>query len=309
LTPIVSVIQTENTSRGGIKNAVNEAINRSEFKLPKKLNSVILKVNLRYYWDSSTGETTDPRVAAAVIGFLQEHCDRDVDIIVAEADASAMRTKYAFKMLGYEKMTREKKVKLVNLSSCKMIEKRTTVNGNEFVLPIAKLMQDADLLINIPKLRTHRLTTVSCSLKNLFGAIAVPRKVVYHPRLDQVIVAINKILKANLTVVDGIIALGKEPIKLGLILASEDQLAVDFVAARVMGYDPTKLQHLMLARKEGVGSTTNLQVIGEKDLRKFANSFSRENYSVFNFLWRVKLYLLSLYLKITGDTRPPVLDR
>jgi len=306
--PTVSIIHTSDMSESGIRKAVLEAVEKTNFKPRHRLKTVLLKVGLRYYWDYSTGETTDPRVVSAVIDYIRGRCEDGVDLIIAEADASAMRTKYAFKMLGYEKLARQKSVKLLNLCECEKVEKEVTVNNWTFTLPIAKPMLDADLLINIPKLRTHRLTTISCGLKNMFGAIAVPRKIVYHPYLNEVIVGINKLIKPHLTIVDGIIALGKTPIKMGLILASEDQLAVDYVAARIMGYNPARIKHFTMAEREGVGMVKDIDIVGEKDFNKFSKRFPRENYFIFNFKWNLKLKLLDFYLKITKDTRPPVLD-
>jgi len=306
--PVVSVIETKDLSEEGIRNATFMAIDESGFKLPKKFDTAILKVNLRYYWDSSTGETTDPRVVSAIIDYIRDHCDREADIVVAEADASAMRTKYAFRMLGYEKLAERKSVRLTNLCEFEKVEKEVVVNGKKFVLPIAQSMLDADLLINVPKLRTHRLTTISCSLKNLFGAIAKPRKIAYHPNLNEVIVGINKLLKPNLAVVDGMIGLGKYPIKMGLVLVSTDQLAADFVAAKIIGYNPLRIEHLTLAEKEGVGIRTNLKIIGVQDLTRFSKKFPRENFFIFNLLWQLKLTALHGYIRLTKDTMPPVLD-
>lgn len=304
----VSVIHTKDTSKEDIKNVTYEAIEKSGVNLPEEPKSAILKVNLRYYWDFSTGETTDPRIVSAIIDYLRDFYSNKIDIVIAEADASAMRTRHAFKILGYERLAKRKSVKLLNLCECEKVEKETMVNHEKFNLPVAQAMLDADLLINVPKLRTHRLTTISCSLKNMFGTIAVPRKIVYHPRLNEVIVAINKLVKPHLTVVDGIIALGKEPIKMGLVLASEDQLAVDFVAAEIMGYNPWRIKHLTLAEKEGVGIAKDIKIAGD-DTKEFTKLFPTENYFIFNLLWKVKLSLLDAYLKITNDTRPPVLDR
>lgn len=307
--PIVSVIHTEDLSEEGINKATSSAIEETGFQLPKKFNSVILKVNLRYYWDSSTGETTDPRVVSAIIDYIRNHCNGEADIIVAEADASAMRTKYAFKMLGYEKLAERKSVRLINLCECEKVEKQVVVNRRRFTLPVAKPMLNANLLINVPKLRTHRLTNVSCSLKNMFGSIAVARKVVYHSHLNEVIVGINKLIKPHLTIVDGIIALGKKPVKMGLILAGEDQLAVDFVAAKIMGYNPKRIRHLTLAEKEGVGICEDIKINGVENLARFSKIFPRENYFIFNTLWQIELVALDAYIKLTKDTRPPVLDR
>jgi len=304
----VSIVHTEDLSEEGLRNATFDAIDKSGFKLPNGIDSAMLKVNLRYYWDSSTGETTDPRIVSAIIDYIRHHNGDGIDIVVAEADASAMRTKYAFRMLGYDKLAQRKRVKLLNLCECEKVETELVVNRRKFSLPVAEPMLNSDLLINVPKLRTHRLTNVSCCLKNMFGAIAVPRKIVYHSHLNEVIVGINKLIKPNLAVIDGIIALGKNPVKMGLVLASEDQLAADVVAAKIMGYNARRIKHFTLAEREGVGRMKDFEIVGAINPES-AKLFPHENYFVYNLLWDIKLALLGLYIKITNDTRPPVLDR
>ena len=54
---------------------------------------ILIKPNLCYYWDYSTGQTTDPRVVSAIIDVIRERVGNDVDICVAESDASAMKTR------------------------------------------------------------------------------------------------------------------------------------------------------------------------------------------------------------------------
>jgi uncharacterized protein (DUF362 family) len=309
MAPTVSVVQTSDFSEEGLRNATFEAIDKSGFAFRKTITSAMLKINMRYYWDSSTGETTDPRIVSGVIDYLRHRFGEGIEIIMAEADASAMRTKHAFRMLGYHELAERKRVKLVNLCEGQKVEQQVVVNGSTFSLSVAKQMYDVDLLINVTKLRTHRLTTVSCCLKNMFGAIAVPRKIIYHPHLNEVIVGINKLVKPHLAVVDGIVSLGKTPVKMGLVLAGEDPVAVDSVAARIMGYNPRRIRHLKLAQNEGVGTFENIKLQGVSDLTKFSQVFPKENYFMFNLLWNLKLSILDAYLRVTKDTRPPVLDR
>lgn len=64
-------------------------------------------------------------------------------------------------------------------------------------------------------------------MKNIFGCIGYRRKIVYHPFLDEAIVGINKVLRPHLTVVEGLVALGRYPVKLVLIMASADPFSVD----------------------------------------------------------------------------------
>ena len=156
------------------------------------VDSVVIKPNLCYYWDYSTGETTDPRVVSAIIDYVRGRTGKDARILVAEADASAMRTKYAFKVLGYDRLSSDKDVELLNLSEGETVEREVTVRGEKIALSVNKVLLDSDLTINVPKLKYHRSVGLTCALKNMFGSIAVPRKARYHSRLSDVIVAINK---------------------------------------------------------------------------------------------------------------------
>ena len=99
----ISIARSEGYSPRAIYAAVErslDALNSTDIFNSK---SIIIKPNLCYYWDYTTGQTTDPRVVSSIIDLIREKSTVDVDICIAEADASAMKTKYAFKMLGYEK--------------------------------------------------------------------------------------------------------------------------------------------------------------------------------------------------------------
>lgn len=298
---------------GYTQNAINETVLRAldtlNYNLNKKIDSVVIKPNLCYYWDYSTGETTDPKVVSAVIDWVRQSIGKNVFVYVAEADASAMRTKYAFKMLGYEKLSREKNVKLVNLSRGEIVDKDVVVAGERFVLPVNNLLLDADLMINVPKLKTHMAVGFTCALKNLFGAIAKPRKFVYHSKLAETIIGINKIVYTDIVVVDGIIVSGKTPKKIGVIMAGDDALATDLVAAEAIGYKPSRIPYLKLAMKEKIGKTDSINLITNPNtLENIKKEFPAPNYLLQRLLWKLELKLLRTYAKLVGDVIPPILE-
>ena len=298
---------------GYTQNAINETVLRAldtlNYNLNNKIDSVVIKPNLCYYWDYSTGETTDPKVVSAVIDWVRQSIGKNVFVYVAEADASAMRTKYAFKMLGYEKLSREKNVKLVNLSRGEIVDKDVVVAGERFVLPVNNLLLDADLMINVPKLKTHMAVGFTCALKNLFGAIAKPRKFVYHSKLAETIVGINKIVYTDIVVVDGIIVSGKTPKKIGVIMAGDDALATDLVAAEAIGYKPSRIPYLKLAMKEKIGKTDSINLITNPNtLENIKKEFPAPNYLLQRLLWKLELKLLRTYAKLVGDVIPPILE-
>jgi uncharacterized protein (DUF362 family) len=306
---VLTQTKTPNYAEVDIFDAVEKALNMLEYDFGGKIRTVVIKPNLCYYWDYSTGETTDPRVVSAVIDCIRDKIGSDIDISVAEADASAMKTKLAFSVLGYDKLCEKKNVNLINLCQGDICDVPVKVGEKAFSLPINEILLKADLIINIPKLKTHNFVGITCALKNMFGAISKPRKYVYHEMISHVIVGVNKIVKSNIVVVDGLVGKGSYPKKLGVILAGNDALATDFTAVRIMGFNPSRIAHLNLAAKERIGETKNISLIEDVKLADIKKKFPHYNYVMHNILWGMQFKLLKNYAKLTGDVFPPFLER
>jgi uncharacterized protein (DUF362 family) len=303
---VVSLFRTQFSSEN-IKDSISKGIKSVNFDLVSPIKLVAIKPNLCYYWDSATGQTTDTRVVSGIIDFVREKYGEDVDIKVVEADASAMRTKYAFKCLGYEKLSKEKKIELLNLSNDVLIEKVVSVGKHELSFQVPQILLSSDLFINVPKLKYMRETKITCAMKNIFGCIGYARKAKYHPILNEAIVGINKILRPHLTVVDGLVALGRFPVKLGLIMTGVDTFSVDWIASRVMGYKPSSVKFLKIAMKEKIGDPRGLVTCGER-VEDFAQSFPKQGFMPKKYLWAFQLSLLKAYQKLSGDIIPPALE-
>ena len=308
----VSVTRTSAFDEGGIRDAVFRALDLIGFEPPRPAETVAIKPNLRFYWDYSTGETTDPRVVAAVIDYVRERWNPRARIAVVEADASAMRTRHAFPMLHYDRLAAEKQVELVNLSAGETCAREVAVGKRKFAFPLPKMLFDTDLFINCPKFKVGPYASgnalhITCALKNLFGCIAKPRKVGYHPQINEVIVGLHKLIPPHLNVVDGIVALGQRPVRLGVVLAGRDAVAVDSVVARIMSYRPTSVKQIRLAQKEGVGSARDVSVVGE-DVKALSKLFPSRSPLAFKLAWTGQLSMLRLYAKLSGDAVPPLLD-
>jgi uncharacterized protein (DUF362 family) len=298
----VSLVRVQNSE---INQGISKALDLADYKFPAKAESVVIKPNLCYYWDAATGNTTDPRVVAAIIDRVREEYGRDVKIRVAEADASAMRTKYAFKMLGYEKLAQEKKIELFNLSEGGLEEKSASVGSRQMEFKVSPLLLNSDLLINVPKPKLMRVVKITCAMKNMFGAIGTPRKVVYHKFLNEAVVGINKILRPHLTIVDGLVGSGRYTRKLNLLMASADSFSIDWVAAQVMGHKPSGVKFLRLSIAERLGDPKEVVSVGEP-ISEFAEIFPKERLVSTNFLWSSQFLLLKIYKKLSGDIIPPV---
>jgi len=258
------------------KKAIGRSFDLIGFHFPPNLQRIVVKPNMCCYSDYSTGITTDPKIIAELIDFLRENISSDVQISIVESDASAVKFKYSSKILGYEKMSKEKNVKLVNLTEDSNEEVKVRVANHSYTFLLPSTIKDADLFINLPKMKyMEGPPEISCALKNIYGCNPYPNKFKYHPYLDEVIVGLNKIMKPDLCLVDGVIVRGKYTKKLGLIMASSDPEAIDSAAARIMGLNPKKIDHIVLAEKEGVGNM-NFNVVGES-LQFFAKQFPKRS--------------------------------
>jgi len=252
---LVGFAKVQSTRNDSIRRAILDSLDLIQYEFAKEIHNVVIKPNLCYYWDYTTGQTTDPKFVAALIDVIRAQVLSDVNISVVESDASAMRCKYAFKILGYEKMAHRCKVDLVNLSEDEHERVEVAVGGQSFRFELPQTIKSADLRVNLPKIKYMNYTRISCALKNIYGCNPYPNKFKYHGKLDEVIVALNKVMNFHLCIVDGNIVSGSHPCRLGLVMASRDPVAVDVAAARIAGLKATP-RHILLASKEGVGSTS-----------------------------------------------------
>lgn len=253
---LVSFVKAKNRESGSVRQAIQDSLNLIGFQFAENVKDVVVKPNMCYYWDYSTGETTDPEFVAALVDLIHDRVSPDIKVSIVESDASAMRCKYAFRMLGYEKMARRTGATLVNLSEDETESVKVTVRGHSFRFAVPQTILKADLRVNVPKIKYMQGTKITCALKNIYGCNPYRKKFEYHRKLDETIVALNKVMGFDLCIVDGITVSGVQPRRLGLVMASLDPVAIDASAARVAGLNAGSIGHIILARREGVGNAS-----------------------------------------------------
>jgi len=288
---LVSFVRANDSSIDALKKAIKRSLNLIRFSFARSINKIVIKPNMCYYYPPSTGEVTSPQFVSAVIDIFRENLSINPDFFIVESDASAMKCKYVFKMLGYHRIAKEKNVKLINLSEEKNKIVDIKVNGWYLRFYIPEIFHESDFLINVPKIKYMADVKITCALKNMYGCNAYPRKSIYHVALNEAIVGINKIIKPDLVIVDGLIVYGKNTRRLNLVMASKDPVALDAAASNVMGIDPTSVHQLVLASKENIGNLEFIPV-GE------AFSYVKQSFPAKSVKDKIRETLASTYLRI-----------
>ena len=233
----------------------------------KSSDVVAIKPNLCCIKGPETGATTDPRVVEGIIRYLQEEF-KISDISIVEADGTQLLADMAFKLLGYESLSKKLNVKLVNLSKAPCSDK--VFEKNVFLKKIScpDILEKANWLISVPKIKRHTLTVLGGTMKNQFGCNPFPKKSRYHKRLDDCVVDLNVAFKPQLIVVDGLIGMegdgpvGGVPVKMNSLIFGRDVVAMDHLISKIIGVNPKKVKHLVKAQSRGLG-TTNYEVVGQ----------------------------------------------
>jgi uncharacterized protein (DUF362 family) len=252
---MVSLVKIGDNSADSMRRAISESLHMVGFSFKKDVKNVVIKPNLCYYWDYTTGQTTDPKFVAALIELVRKKTSAE-KISIIESDASAMLCKHVFKMLGYEELSHDYGINLINLTQDKSDPVEVKVGNQNFHLMVPRTIRNADLKINVPKIKyTIEEIKITCALKNIFGCNPYRRKFHFHPKLGETIVALNKAMRFDLCIVDGNIVSGVAPRRLGLAMTSKDPVAIDTAAAKIAGVNPRTIKYLQLAKKEGLGNT------------------------------------------------------
>jgi uncharacterized protein (DUF362 family)/NAD-dependent dihydropyrimidine dehydrogenase PreA subunit len=142
---------------------------------------------------------------------------------------------------------------------------------------LSRIVREADIIISLPKFKTHGLTVMTGAIKNSYGFLPGAQKAMLHKaagnpeRFHEVIVEVFRLRVPDFFLVDAIVGMeGNGPASpdlrdIGLILASDHAVALDAVIATMMGCEPGSLPFLRLARKAGLGDydLSHIDVIGE----------------------------------------------
>ena len=214
---------------------------------------VLLKPNMVEY-EAGTAINTHPHViAGAAIACRRAGAET---VTVGEGPGHRRDIDYLLSSTGLKDQLREQRVEFVDLNhdDVEVVPLRSSFTGERrLALPVTLLR--SDVVISMPKLKTHHWAGITCSMKNLFGAVpgAVygwPKNVLHMFGIPNSILDLVATIQPDLSIVDAVTAMeGDGPImgrprSLGFVAIGTDPVAVDSTCARIIGLDPSKIDYL-----------------------------------------------------------------
>ena len=249
----VAVLRAE-TYTGDLEGLVSEALRLVGADVRGR--SVLLKPNLVEFFHGSV-VNTDPRLVVATANAMRRHGARSV--VVAEGPGHRRDTDAVVQASGLREALDDARLEFVDLNAAPVV--RTPLRSHYTGLSelwVPKVLLDTDVVVSMPKLKTHHWVGVTLSLKNCFGCMpgrvyGWPKDVFHTHGIPNSILDIFGAVRPTLAIVDGIVGMQGdgpimgEPVASGVVVVSRDGVAADVTGARLMGMDPEKVGYLMEA--------------------------------------------------------------
>lgn len=244
-----------------------------EHGLAVKGKNIVLKPNLVEFDPEAPINTNPFLVMAALEAFRAEGAET---VRIAEGPGHRRPTLDLSEAAGYFGAVRgfEGLFTDLNWAEVSRVEIPSPHSGlSELYLP--KMILGCDLLVSLPKMKTHHWVGATLSMKNFFGLVpgAVygwPKNPLHWAGIPEVIVDLQKVVPPTFAIVDGIDGMeGNGPIQgkrkhAGVIVAGRDFPAVDATCCRIMGIEPEEIPYLTLARKAGELAAGTIEQLGER---------------------------------------------
>ena len=219
--------------KDGISDVLKEAVENSGLRGKSK---IFIKPNLSHP-EYLPGVVTSPELMHELVGLLR---DGSSEVVVGESNGFNYPCQSAFEKTGVAAAVKKAGGSVINLSEDRVVEVKFQGNTPLKRLFLPKTVLDADAVVDLPLMKTHEFTAYSGAIKNLFGCVPSNKRIYLHPYLPEVFYRLYTLFKPHLTVMDARIGIegngptkGK-PVKMDLMLTSNDALAIDITAAKIM---------------------------------------------------------------------------
>lgn len=269
--PEVSIVSCVDYDRDAVFSAVKKTVDLigGIKSIIKSGERVLLKPNLLKGKLPDAAVTTHPEILRAAIRLVRE---AGAHPYVGDSPGIGNLRRVCEKA-GILAVLEEEKTPLVEFEEVVVLKS----SGRFQRFEIAKAAADADAIINLPKLKTHGMTTLTGAVKNMFGCIPGRRKVqwhfstgVDHAAFMRMLVELSLLLKPRLTIMDAVVAMegngpgSGDPTQVGVVVGSRDIFALDAVSASIVGLPPDALPVLRVAKEIGAGEIRldHIQILG-----------------------------------------------
>ncbi|MCD6362579.1 MAG: DUF362 domain-containing protein [Synergistetes bacterium] len=265
-------------------------------------DKVLIKPNLLSPSKIEEARITDPRLIEAMVQLIHPIAS---EIWIGDSSGVSTRsaTRETMKSAKLDELPNlYPKVKLRNFDEEeKRITKISLGKRGETQVALAEAVFQADKVINLPKLKTHNFTIMTCAVKNTFGCLPGSQKARIHAEakdpisFSHALIDIHLEVKPTLSIVDATLSMEGEgpawgkPIETGLIFGGESAFAVDMVAAKIMGLRPEKVPTIKVAQERGL-NPSEIEIEGES-LSNISFNFKTPRSVLFirtlpSFIWR-----------------------
>ena len=256
----------------------------------EKGSKVFVKPNFTYPYHKE-GITTSPELLRFFLEILK---DRAGEVIVGESNGgnNSFTADDAFKGHNMHEICREAGATLVNLSKMPSMSVEETIQGRKVKVFLPKfLVNDVDCFVSVPVLKVHVMTKVTLSMKNLWGCYPDTMRCLHHQHLACKLALMTKVLNPKIVLIDGTYALdGHGPMygeakKTNLIVSSNNPVVADALGATIMGIPFGKVDHIIIAEKERLGTTNLADVELNDNFEKFKLNFGVKKTMLDNISW------------------------
>jgi uncharacterized protein (DUF362 family)/Pyruvate/2-oxoacid:ferredoxin oxidoreductase delta subunit len=235
---------------------------------------VLIKPNLLAPRPPETAVTTHPALITAIAAAVKKQGALPFIGDSPGGFGVLQRIEQLWEITGMKQAADDSGATLVNFEKSRFKELELPLKKKKIKIPIAACVQeDFDVVINVPKFKTHDLTVTTGAIKNMFGVMPGLTKIQFHKaapkkeELSELLVALFTHVVPRLNIMDGVIGMEGEgpgssgtPIATGFLLAADNALALDMVQAGIMGIPLTRVPVIVSAIKAGLGPKTMSEI-------------------------------------------------
>ncbi len=231
-------------------------------------------------------------VLDAVIRVIKENEIKN--IYVMDNSTQGNFTRLVFNVTGINNVIKRNGAKLLYLDECKSL--KITIGRNKYQVDFPKILyehlvekRENTFYLNLPKLKTHTMTTVTLGIKNQLGFLYHEDRKEHHNtfELHEILADMYEFVKPDFTIIDGKVAIvnGHYPLEkrldeyivpMNVLIGGSDAVAVDAVGARILGYTLNEVKHLRISHERGLecANLKGITIVG--DISRFKKKYSHK---------------------------------